>query len=77
MRDPYKPRRDYSRIGLIVIGALSLVAVLLLGVIVFKPGPSATETRSERALEAQMDQSEARYEARREAAEAARAQSME
>ena len=77
MRDPYKPRRDFGRVGVISIGVLALIVVVLLGFLVFRPGPSAKETQAEQAFETQMDQSEARYEANRKADEAAHTQSMQ
>ena len=77
MRDPYKPRRDLGRVGVIAIGVLAIVALVLLAFLFFRPGPSAKQEQTEQAFEAQMDQSQARYEAKRKADETARTRSMQ
>lgn len=77
MRNPYKQKRDFGRAGLIAVGVLALIVVALLALVVFRPGPSAKQEQAGQAFEAQMDQSEARYEAKRKADEAARTRSMQ
>ena len=76
MRDPYKPRRDFGRLGLVVLAVLAVVVAGLLVFAVFRPGPSAEQKREEQAFETQMDRSQAQYEAGREQDEAARAKAM-
>ena len=77
MRDPYKPRRDYGRVGVIAIGVLAVVVVVLMAVLAFRPGPSDRQEQAAEAFEAQMDKSEARYDAKRKADETARTRSMQ
>ncbi|RZJ03068.1 MAG: hypothetical protein EON89_13055 [Brevundimonas sp.] len=59
-----------------MIGVLAALVVLLLGFLIFKPGPSAEQEKADQAFETQMDQSEARYEARRKTEETRHAESM-
>lgn len=72
MRDPYKPRRDLSRIGPVVLGLLVLITGLLVAVYVFRPPSSAAEGKAAIELEQEMDRNAAISNARRERAEAAR-----
>ncbi|MFJ6022970.1 hypothetical protein ACIQC9_00040 [Brevundimonas sp. NPDC092305] len=72
MRNPYQPRRDYSKIGLIVLGGLVAAVVVLLAVYVFRPESSPSEKAAETAMEQQMDRSEAASAERRREAESRR-----
>jgi hypothetical protein len=77
MRDPYRPRRDWTRIGLIVVGGLALGAAILIAVYLVRPTQSATERRAEQALSRQMDRAQAASDAREAAARAREAQAMQ
>lgn len=72
MRDPYKLRRDLSRIGPVVLGLLVLITGVLVAVYVFRPASSAAEGKAAIALEQEMDRNAAISNARREKAEAGR-----
>lgn len=58
MRNPYKPRRDYTPIVTWILGGLALLTVVMLAIYLMRPTASVAQHREEAALERQMDQAE-------------------
>jgi Tfp pilus assembly protein PilV len=77
MRDPYRPRRDWTRVGLVAVGVLALASAILIVVYLVRPTRTATEQRAEQALSRQMDRAEAANDAREAAARIREARAMQ
>lgn len=58
MRNPYKPRQDYTRVFTWGIVGLALLALALVAIYVLRPTTSAAQHREEILIEQQMDQAE-------------------
>lgn len=71
-RDLYAPRRDYAKLGSVIVGALGLIFLALLAFKMLKPTNSEADAKAGAELTRQMDEAQARDGERRGKSEAER-----